>query len=95
MPAHQVPFLAPHCKWIVICFPEREKQGEAHAPNGFAKDGEHRLAAMQGCMSVASFSRSPQGSNACVRRVTRKVTQGLRAARTAQRNGFMAVWESN
>jgi hypothetical protein len=55
----------------------REKQGEAHAPSGFAKDGEHRLAAVQDCISVASFSRSVHGRSACVARVAKEGHPGL------------------
>jgi hypothetical protein len=35
-----------------------QNRGWSHATSGFAKDGEHRLAAMQGQHCVASFARS-------------------------------------
>ena len=41
-------------------FPEREKQGSAHAPSGFARDGEPRLAAMQDCIASQVFPAAPR-----------------------------------
>jgi hypothetical protein len=48
-------------------FPEREKQGSAHAPSGFATDGEPRLAAMQDGIASQVFPAAPMNSSTAVR----------------------------
>ena len=58
--------------------------------NGRSPEGEQEsrlLLAVPGGCRVSRMRRTPlQGRNACVTRVTRKVTQGLSAAGTAQLN---------
>src|ERR1700676_4498014 len=77
-------------------FTECEKQGSAHAPSGFARDGEPWLAAMQDCIASQVFPAASMGATHASRgwpSATRKcrggpgtVTQGLGGARIAQRN---------
>ncbi|MGO9513996.1 MAG: hypothetical protein ACLP2F_10185, partial [Steroidobacteraceae bacterium] len=64
-------------------FPEREKQGSAHAPSGFARDGEPRLAAMQDCIASQVFPAASTGATHASRGWPWMATQGLRAAGTA------------
>src|SRR2546430_218747 len=72
-------------------FPEREKQGSAHAPSEFARDGEPWLAAMQDCIASQVFPAASSGATHASRGWPWMVTLGLRGAGTAQRNGFTAV----
>ncbi|MGO9513989.1 MAG: hypothetical protein ACLP2F_10150, partial [Steroidobacteraceae bacterium] len=64
-------------------FPEREKQGSAHAPSGFARDGEPRLAAMQDCIASQVFPAASTGATHASHGRPWKATPGLRAAGTA------------
>ncbi len=64
-------------------FPEREKQGSAHAPSGFARDGEPRLAAMQDGIASQVFPAASMGATHASRGWPWMATQGLREAGTA------------
>src|SRR5665213_2235912 len=51
-------------------FPEREKQGSAHAPSGFARDGKPWLAAMQDCIASQVFLAASRDGFTAVRKIT-------------------------
>jgi len=58
-------------------FPEREKQGSAHARSGFARDGEPRLAAMQDCIASQVFPAASMDGFTAVRKIPIRSSLGV------------------